>query len=132
MNQNQNRHNLQRKVIFTTITWSLMGTFTFSQFSFDHLLDSSKGKARCSLHRWVLIDTQKDVMYFQNLMFTSLCCLIVYFILMLTLWIRRNIFLQDLKGLKSRKKPKCVLLWRSKFLRIAYTTILVTMGSILP
>ena len=48
-----------------------------------HLLDSSEGKARCSLHKWVGIETQKDVMHCLTCNITSVYCVTVNFIIML-------------------------------------------------
>ena len=81
----------------------------------DHLLDSAEGKARCSLHRWVGIDTQKDVMHCTRYNITCACCVTIYFIMMLILRRWRTLFKKDIKVLKSRKLLNFVLLCGIKF-----------------
>ena len=43
-------------------------------------------------------------------MITCVCCVIIYFVLMLILWIWRTLFLLDIKVLNARKFPSFVLL----------------------
>ena len=80
----------------------------------DLLPDSAEGKARCSLHMWVVMDTQRDVMHCTTYNITCVCCVTVYFILMLILIRWRNKLKKDIKVLKSRKLPNFVLLYGIK------------------
>ena len=99
----------------------------------DHLPDSYEGKEMCSLHGWVGIETQKDVMYYP-------ICNVKLFVICYRLFhsdvdivnIEDSIYTRYIKDLKFRKTTKfCTFVWYI-FLGIAYTTILVAMGSILP
>ena len=49
----------------------------------DHIPDSAEVKSRCSLHMWVEIETQKDVIHCPTGNIAFVCCVAVYFIVML-------------------------------------------------
>ena len=98
----------------------------------DHLPDSAEGKARWSLHRWFGIDTQKDVMYCPT--YNVNLCVLVYHLFHYDVdTVKMEDYISTIfKRLKSQKITKfCTFVWY-KFPRNTYTTILVTMGSILP
>ena len=63
----------------------------------DHLPYSAEGKARCILYKWVGIDTQNYVMHYPTCNITFVCCVTVYFILMLILQRWRTLFKKDIK-----------------------------------
>ena len=62
----------------------------------DHLPDSAEKKARCSLHRWSEIDTQKGAMHCSTFNTTFVCCVTISFIIILIFWRWRTILQQDI------------------------------------
>ena len=68
----------------------------------DHLTDSAEGKARCSLHIWVGIETQKDVMHCLTYNITCLCCVNIYFIHILIWRIWMNQHQNEINGNTTR------------------------------
>ena len=97
----------------------------------DHLPYSDEGKARCGLNRWVGIDTQKDVMHCPtcNVNFCVLCSPLFQSDVD-SLDIEYSIYI-IFKMLKAIKITNLFTFVWYTFLRNAYTTIFVTMGSIL-
>ena len=99
MNQHQNHHNLQRKLMLVTITWPLVGTFTFIQKNELTTSQIQLKKRQGTVSMGGLGYRPRNMLcILLHSMLNCMCCAIVYFILMFTLWIWRTIFPQGLKG----------------------------------
>ena len=85
INQQQNRHNLQRKNIDENNRATHGNIYLLSDKIIYHLPDSAEEKARCGLNSWVGIETQKDSIYLPTCNIFCVCSVTVYFILMLIL-----------------------------------------------
>ena len=86
----------------------------------------------CSLHRWVGIETQRDVIHCPECNVKS--CVLCYGLFHSDFDI---VNMEDsistiFKRLKTQKNCQILYFVWNKFLRNAYTIIFVTMGSILP
>ena len=83
-----------------------MGTFTLIQTNELTTTDSSEGNARCSLHGWVGIDTQKDVIYIPTRNFNL--CVFCYHLFHSDIDIlnTEDSISKRFKGLKARKTTK--------------------------
>ena len=98
----------------------------------DHLPDSAEGKARCSLYEWVGIDIQKDVIYYPtcNVIFCVLCYRLFHS--NFDIVNMEDSISTRFKRLKPRKSTNFFTLAWYKILRNACTTVLFTIGRILP
>ena len=104
MNHNHNFHNLERKVIVMTITFTLVSTLTFiktKELTTSHIqLKGRQGEAFMGRLWWI---PRRMLYIVQHVMLNWVCCAIVYVILVLKILRWKTVYFFEIKKFKSQE-----------------------------